>query len=101
MTGPPDLLERLDAFLNRAVLELRAELAGARATDDERGTHAVSTPADDLADGNLLDTTSAQERFGYPRNTLAKWCRTEDLGVLRGGRWLVSVPRLQRRLNGS
>jgi hypothetical protein len=56
--------------------------------------------AADLADGNLLDTHAAQERFGYPRNTLARWCRIEGLGVRRGGRWLVSVPRLQRRLNG-
>ena len=58
---------------------------------DERGTYNLPTPGDDdLADSNLLDTTSAAERFNYPRNTLAKWCRTEGVGVRRGGRWLVS-----------
>ena len=55
---------------------------------------------DDLAPEQLLDTTAAQERFGYPQDTIRKWCRTEGLGVMQGGRWLVSVPRLQRRLNG-
>ena len=44
---------------------------------------------DDLADSNLLDTTAAAERFNYDRHTLARWCRTEALGVRRGGRWLV------------
>src|SRR5262245_38416078 len=97
MTGPDDLLQRLDRIMAE-LAELRAELV------------AVSLPAsaaegngldvDDLADTNLLDTTSAQERFGYDRHTLARWCRMEGLGVRRGGRWLVSIPRLQRRLNG-
>src|SRR5262249_39252495 len=58
------------------------------------------TDADHLAADNLLDTTSAKERFGYPRKTIAKRCRTGSAGVSGGGRWLVSVPRLQRRLNG-
>ena len=50
----------------------------------------MDTPADDLADGNLLDTHAAQERFGYPQDTIRKWCRTEDLGVMRGGRWKMN-----------
>jgi len=65
----------------------------------QRGPADYTVEADDLADGNLLDTTAAQERFGYPRDTIALWCR-QGCGVKRGGRWLASVPRLQRRING-
>src|SRR5262249_42828178 len=75
----PDLLERID----RALAELQAirdEVAASLPAPAAEGND-----LDDLAADNLLDTTSAQERFGYPRNTLAKWCRTEGVGVLRGG----------------
>lgn len=95
----PDLLERIDRILAE-LAALRAAVAGAEAAD-EKGMHIVHTPADDLSDANLLDTHSAAARFNYPTNTLAKWCRTEGLGVKRGGRWLISVPKLRRRLNGS
>jgi hypothetical protein len=90
------LLARLDAIL-REVLELRAELAASLPV--EPGDN-ITTLADDLADGNLLDTHAAQERFGYQRDTIAKWCRTDGIGVKIGGRWMASIPRLQRRLNG-
>jgi hypothetical protein len=92
----PDFLERID----RAIAELRAirdELVASMPVPAVEGN---GLDVDDLADGNLLDTTAAQERFGHPRNTLAKWCRTEGLGVRRGGRWLISIPRLQKHLNG-
>ena len=66
---------------------------------DEKGVGTVDPlGADDLADGSLLDATAAAERFGYDRHTLARWCRTEGLGIRQGGRWWVSVPRLQARL---
>ena len=90
----PDLLERIDRIAAE-LAELRAEVAGLF-----HGVPNLPDDADDLAADNLIDTHSAQERFGFPRNTLAKWCRTEDLGVLQGGRWLISIPRLRRRLNG-
>jgi Histidine kinase-, DNA gyrase B-, and HSP90-like ATPase len=87
------ILARLDAIM-REVAELRAAVAAANGagaeTADEKDICIVDTLGDDLADGNLLDTWAAQERFGYPRNTLALWCRKEGLGVRRGGRWLVS-----------
>jgi hypothetical protein len=106
--GPADLLELIDRTIadeQRVVadgqrrlarlLELRAAVAG---TEEFTSPQVV---ADDLAPEHLLDTHSASARFNYPRNTLAKWCRDEGLGVRRGGRWLISVPKLQRRLNGS
>jgi hypothetical protein len=97
-----DLLARIDRIMAE-LQAIRDALAGNNApaaSTAHRETASYAPPADDLADAALIDTTSAQERFGYPRNTLAKWCREDGLGVMRGGRWLVSVPRLRRRLNG-
>jgi hypothetical protein len=88
------LLRRLDVALTE-LGAVRDELRGFLAS-----SAAVGNGLDDLSDANLIDTTSAQERFNYDRHTLARWCRTEGLGVRRGGRWLVSIPRLQRYLNG-
>jgi hypothetical protein len=86
-------LARLDQIL-AAVAELRDEVA------------ASSSPAangagegDDFADGSLLDTNSASIRFNFPRDTIALWCRQGD-GKKVGGRWMVSIPRLQKRVNG-
>ena len=94
MPEAADILARLDAIMAE-LAELRAEVAGSH-------QHGENLPddADDLAPEHLLDTHSASARFGYPQDTIRKWCRTEDLGVMRGGRWLVSIPRLQRRING-
>jgi hypothetical protein len=90
------ILARLDAIMAE-LAALRAAVAGAEAVD-EKGISSVDTLGDDFADGNLLDTTSAAARFGHPRDTVALWCR-QGCGVKRGGRWLVSIPRLQRRIN--
>jgi hypothetical protein len=90
-----EILQAIDEFA-AALARFRAELAALVPPPAVNG----AGDADDLADGSLLDTTSAAARFGYPQDTIRKWCRTEDLGVMRGGRWLVSIPRLQRRLNG-
>jgi hypothetical protein len=87
-----DLLARLDRLLGE-LQALRDEIAAADPSDN------CPEDIDDLSDGNLIDTHSAAERFNYDRHTLARWCR-EGCGVKRGGRWLVSIPRLQRRLNG-
>jgi len=92
----PDLLERIDAAI-RALQALRDEMASAMPTPSAEGS---SLDADDWADSNLLGTTLAAERFNYDRHTIARWCKAEGLGIRNGGRWLVSIPRLQRRLNG-
>ena len=90
------ILARLDAIMAELV-ELRAEVVAMMPVET---LYNVQDIADDLADGSLLDTHSAAARFGYAQDTIRKWCRTEGLGVMRGGRWLVSIPRLQRRING-
>ena len=87
------ILARLDAVM--------AELAELRATVAAQIPAANGADSDDdLAADNLIDTHTAEARFGFPRNTIAKWCREESCGVRAGGRWLASVPRLQRRING-
>jgi hypothetical protein len=104
--GLTDLQRRLDRLLNQVHL-IEAELSALR---DEvaafDGTIVPSNPAaDDLSDGNLLDVSSAQERFGLPADQLRRWARetagTEQaIGVRRGGRWLVDPRRVRARLNG-
>ena len=96
MPEAPNLLERID----RIMAELAALRAEIFATVAKNVGDDVVSHDNDLSEANLLDTHSASARFNYPPNTLAKWARTEGLGVKRGGRWLVSIPRLQRRLNG-
>lgn len=97
MPEAADIVARLDAAIAELV-ELRAEVARDHHPPIIVARH--DNDADDLSPDSLLDTHAAQERFGYPSDTIRKWCRTEGLGVMQGGRWLVSVPRLQRRING-
>jgi hypothetical protein len=102
------VLARLDAV--EAVVE--AEVAAARALleplvgpDDDTAPEPDAEPepepddtADDLAEHNLIDTTTAAERFGWPRDTIRRWCRDNGCGEKRGGRWLASIPLIKRRI---
>jgi hypothetical protein len=97
MAGP-GLISRIDAAIAE-LQAIRAELAGAEA-GGEKGLSIVETPAADLTGGDLIDTHSAASRFGYPQDSIRKWCREENLGVRRGGRWLVDPRKLRARLNG-
>jgi hypothetical protein len=85
-----DPLARID-YLVRGLLELRRELAERLPAAPSEG-NGLDTGDD------LLDTTSASARFGYPQDSIRRWCREEGIGVRSGGRWLVSVQRL-RALN--
>ena len=88
------ILRRLDRVLSE-LLEIRAEVVAqmpvAKGNELDAG--------DDFAPENLLDTHTASARFGFPRDTVTRWCR-EGCGVKRGGRWMASVPRLRERING-
>lgn len=94
----PALVERLDAVVAE-VAAIRAALAAivpAAEVDGNNPTCGIEdTEAADFAPENLIDTTTAAARWNRPRDTLALWCRQGD-GVKRGGRWLASVPRIQR-----
>jgi Protein-L-isoaspartate(D-aspartate) O-methyltransferase (PCMT) len=76
----------LDRAAGEALLvkldEFAAELARFRVGLPAPVAEGNGLDVDDFAPDSLLDTTSAQERFGFPRNTIAKWCRTEGVGVL-------------------
>jgi hypothetical protein len=92
------LLERID----RIIVELEA-LRGdvLRLSEDAPQEPAADAgESDDFAPCHLLDTWAASSRFGHPQDTVRKWCRQGD-GKRVGGRWMVSVPRVQRRLNGT
>jgi hypothetical protein len=93
----PALLDRLDRIMAE-LAELRAEMVASANGADVRAyvsANPIEHEPDDLAPDSLLDTCAASA--GYPQDTIRKWCRTEGLGIHTGGRWLVSIPRLQRR----
>lgn len=94
MLDGPDLLKRVDQIL-AALLEVRSELA---ASVPEAGNGVDE--ADDLAPDNLIEVSTAVARFNRPPDSLRWMCRTQGCGVKRGGRWLASVPRIERYLNG-
>lgn len=96
MTGPPDLLARID----RAIAELQAIRAEVAAAEPPAGVRFRSPDADDLADVNLIEISTAVERFNRPADSLRWMCRTQGCGVKRGGRWLVAPARIERWLNG-
>jgi len=93
MDGPA-LLDRLDAAI-RELQAIRAEVAA-----DAVGYMHITPNTDDLAPDNLIEISSAVQRFNRPADSLRYLCRKESCGVKVGGRWLASVPRMQRRLNG-
>lgn len=92
------LLDRIDQAI-REMQAVRDELANTL-SNSEGILCGTENLADDLSPEHLVDTTSAASRMGFPRDTVAKWAREEGIGVKRGGRWLVSIPRLRRRING-
>jgi hypothetical protein len=99
----PDLLARIDQIA-ALVAELRAELAGAEGSTIINADSAGDLAADgDFAEYNLIDPASAAVRFGLAQDTARKWCREtegtgEAIGIRRGSRWRLSIPKLRRRL---
>ncbi|PSJ57388.1 hypothetical protein [Pseudaminobacter soli (ex Li et al. 2025)] len=47
---------------------------------------------------DLIELHIAAQRFGMASDTLRFWCRTYKIGVKRGGRWWVSIRKMQARL---
>ena len=94
-TATTALLERLD----RIVAELEALRGDVLRLSEDAPKEPGADAGDDFAPHNLLDTWAAAARFNYPQDT-RKWCR-EGCGQRVGGRWMVSVLRVQRRLNGT
>jgi hypothetical protein len=82
------LLIKLDEFAAE-LARFRSEIVAQLPPTEGNG----ADDADDLSPDNLLDTHSAAERFGWPRDSVARWCR-EGAGIKQGGRWLASIPRM-------
>lgn len=78
-----DLIDRLLADLEALRLALVVS------SSDEK-------PAEDANDdGDLVDTATASDRFGIPRDTVRWLCEAKGLGEKRGGRWMVSAAALK------
>ena len=88
-------IERLDLEITATarrladLLDLREKLA----SETEAETY-----TDDFADTHLVELALAAQRFEIAKDKLRRWCRDHGLGVLHGGRWRVSIPRLRRHL---
>lgn len=79
------------------MIAIRAEVASLLPATEGNGL--VDT-GDDFAPEQMIEITTAVERFNRPADSLRYLCRKENCGRKIGGRWLASVPRLRRRLNG-
>jgi hypothetical protein len=89
-----DLVGKLTALIELAI-EVRDALASSVLRTCEIDAD-LRRCDDDLEP--LIDTCAASARFNLPQDTLRKWARREGCGVRRGGRWLISVPRVRKRL---
>ncbi|WP_327209664.1 hypothetical protein [Rhizobium leguminosarum] len=77
------------------LVALRADMAG------EPGSEVESFTDHDFAPCNLIELPLAAQRFEVSKDKLRRWCRDYGIGVLQGGRWRVSTPRLRRHLDQS
>jgi len=85
----PDPLAIIDRIMGE-LLELRQALT-------EAAEQGQGGPEDDFSEPHLLEISTASARFNRPPDTLRLYCRQGD-GRKIGGRWLISAPRLRRRL---
>lgn len=67
------------------------EGAGASAPDPDRWSPTADDP-------DLLTVVQAAARAGRHVDTIGRWCRERGIGKMYGGRWRVSVRRLNSLL---
>ncbi|MGR9135662.1 hypothetical protein [Rhizobium leguminosarum] len=90
-------LSQIDQLIEAArrqldgLLALRADMTGEPGPERDADD-------DDFAPCNLIELPLAAQRFEVSKDKLRRWCRNDGIGVLRGGRWMVSVPRLRRHI---
>ncbi|MGR9399312.1 hypothetical protein ACU8M5_06035 [Rhizobium leguminosarum] len=96
-----DSLSQIDQLIEAArrhldgLLALRADMAGEPVPERD------AAAADDFAEQNLIDAGTAAQRAGVSKPTIRRWVKDHSIGFKRGGRLLVSVPRLQRHTGDS
>ncbi|MBB2692179.1 UNVERIFIED_ORG: excisionase family DNA binding protein [Rhizobium esperanzae] len=86
------MLARIEGKLDRA-LDLRE--SSENAMDAEPAGPELEA-ADDFAAENLIDAGTAAQRAGVSKQTIRRWVTDHSIGFKRGGRLLVSIPRLRR-----
>jgi hypothetical protein len=95
-----DSLARIDRLIAdhqrqlSALRDLRAVVASERRSKPDPELD----DGDDFAPFNLVMLAVAAQRFEINKSTLQRWCREDGIGVLHGGRWRVSIPRLRRHM---
>lgn len=91
-----DALSRIDLLISAArrhldgLLALRADMAGEPMPERDAADN------EDFAEQNLIDAGTAAQRAGVSKQTIRRWVKDHSIGFKRGGRLLVSVPRLRR-----
>ncbi|MBB2709763.1 hypothetical protein N2597_07535 [Rhizobium sophoriradicis] len=96
MTDDLATLDRLIEGARRHVdllISLRSSVAS-----DLRSEAESEAFADDFAAANMIELPLAAQRFEVSKDKLRRWCRDYGIGVLHGGRWMVSLPRLRRHI---
>ncbi|OJU51141.1 MAG: hypothetical protein BGO03_01790 [Mesorhizobium sp. 61-13] len=83
--------------LDAAIDVLEDALEKLRALREPRVTLAHIEPAA-FRNDDLVEAHVAAKRFQMAEDTIRHWCRTYEIGVKRGGRWLVSIEKLRARI---
>ena len=84
------ILLSIKEYVDRAVANAIQEEASPA---PEKEAEAISMDRDDF-----IDTAQAEERYGIPRDTIARWCDQHKIGWKKGGRWQVSIQATNRYL---
>jgi hypothetical protein len=95
-----------DAQLDATIATLEATLVQLRAMREVRAKPAVDDPAvprlgrpGALPVNDWIELGEAAKRFGTRKDTLRNWCRVHGVGFKDGGRWLVSIRKVQERID--
>jgi hypothetical protein len=94
-----------DVQLDVTIATLEATLVQLRALREARATPAIDEPValpeagpEAFRDEDLIEVHAAGKRFRMAEDTIRYWCRMYGVGIRRGGRWRVSVSKMQARL---
>lgn len=89
------LRERIDRIIAE-LIALRDELNGTIVPPED----AELRPGQLSRSDDLIEISTAVERFNRPADTLRYWCREEGCGRKIGGRWMVDPGAVRKKLNG-
>ncbi|WP_106795302.1 hypothetical protein [Rhizobium sp. H4] len=96
-----DAINQIDQLIEAARRHLDGLLVLRSSVASKPGSEVESFTDHDFAPCNLIELPLAAQRFEVSKDKLRRWCRDYGIGVLQGGRWRVSIPRLRRHLDQS